>query len=116
LGGKGDIGNTLDHIDYVAKRFGPEHVGIGMDIGYSCRPAGPPKKMARVASPPRWESFWPPGALDVPQHPSQAWTNWPMITVGLVVRGYSDADIQKIIGGNMLRVARETWKATVNAK
>ena len=39
-----------------------------------------------------------------------AWTNWPMFTVGLVQRGYSDDDIQKIIGGNMLRVARAALK------
>ena len=37
---------------------------------------------------------------------SLAWTNWPLFTVGLVQRGYSDEEIQKILGGNMLRVAR----------
>jgi membrane dipeptidase len=31
--------------------------------------------------------------------------NAPYLTVGLVVRGYSDDDIRKIIGGNFLRVA-----------
>jgi membrane dipeptidase len=35
-----------------------------------------------------------------------AWTNWPLFTVGLVQRGYKDDDIRKIIGGNVLRVAR----------
>ena len=39
---------------------------------------------------------------------SIAWTNWPLFTVGLVGRGYSDEDIRKIIGGNVLRVARVT--------
>lgn len=34
------------------------------------------------------------------------WTNWPLFTVGLVQRGYSDDDIRKIVGGNMLRVTR----------
>jgi membrane dipeptidase len=34
------------------------------------------------------------------------WTNWPMFTVGMVQRGHSDADIQKILGGNVLRVVR----------
>jgi len=37
---------------------------------------------------------------------SLAWTNWPLFTVGLVMRGHSDEDIQKIIGGNLLRVLR----------
>ena len=34
-----------------------------------------------------------------------AWTNWPLFTVGLVQRGYSDEHIRQIIGGNVLRVA-----------
>jgi membrane dipeptidase len=36
-----------------------------------------------------------------------AWTNWPMFTVGLVQLGLSDSDIQKILGRNVIRVARE---------
>ena len=35
---------------------------------------------------------------------SIAWTNWPLFTVGLVQRGHSDEVIQKIIGGNVMRV------------
>ena len=38
---------------------------------------------------------------------SVAWTNWPLITVGLVQRGHTDEDIQKILGRNMLRVCQE---------
>ena len=35
------------------------------------------------------------------------WTNWPYWTVGLVCRGLSDEDIQKIIGGNYMRHLRQ---------
>ena len=38
---------------------------------------------------------------------STAWTNFPLFTVGMVQRGYADDDIRKILGGNILRVARE---------
>lgn len=45
-----------------------------------------------------------------PKHPkarqSLAWTNWPLFTLGLVQRGYPDDAIRKILGQNMLRVAR----------
>jgi membrane dipeptidase len=34
-----------------------------------------------------------------------------MLTVGMVQRGYQDEDIQKILGGNVLRVARATLPA-----
>ncbi|HHX38838.1 MAG TPA: hypothetical protein GX715_02640, partial [Armatimonadetes bacterium] len=42
---------------------------------------------------------------------SLAWTNWPLITVGLVQRGFSDEEIRKILGGNVLRVARAVLEA-----
>jgi len=38
---------------------------------------------------------------------SLAWTNWPLFTVGLVQRGHSDEVIRKILGGNVMRVARD---------
>ena len=110
LGGKGDIQAMLDHIDYAVRRFGADRVAIGTDIAYSSRnsvaenkkiPKGPRGR-------PRWESLWPPGSLGGQDHASLAWTNWPMFTVGMVQRGYSDAVIQKILGGNVLRVARAT--------
>lgn len=110
LGGKGDLNAFLDHIDYVAKGFGVDHVAIGTDIAYTSRNAAlenqkiPRSPRGRT----RWEALWPadsfvttPAARD-----SIAWTNWPLFTVGLVQRGYSDADIQKILAGNMLRVAK----------
>jgi membrane dipeptidase len=110
LGRTQDINALLDHIDYVAKKFGVDHVGIGTDVGHASlvRPADvklPAQRPGRV----RWEALWPPGsyntgAKDPRAAASTAWTNWPLFTVGLVQRGYSDADIQKIIGGNMLRV------------
>ena len=113
LGGKNDIVAFLDHIDYLVKRFGADHVGIGTDTGYSSRVKPNDAKLpsrgplARV----RWEALWPPGSLggvarDSRATASLAWTNWPMFTVGMVSRGHSDQTIQKILGGNMLRVLR----------
>ncbi|NLX56115.1 MAG: dipeptidase [Planctomycetaceae bacterium] len=113
LGGAGHIGTLLDHIDYIVKKFGIEHVAIGTDRAYESQYAREerskiPARPAR-SGPPRWEALWPPGSLDGRSDPSLAWTNWPLFTVGLVQRGYSDDDIQKILGGNILRVARDVW-------
>ncbi|MGA2785644.1 MAG: membrane dipeptidase [Candidatus Bathyarchaeia archaeon] len=33
----------------------------------------------------------------------------PIITEALVARGYSDQDVQKILGGNFLRVFERVW-------
>ncbi len=111
LGRSGDLNAMLDHIEYLVKRFGAGHVAIGTDLAYTPMRANAeyrkigPRPKAR----PRYEAFWPPGALDNRSHPTLAWTNWPMFTLGMVQRGISDSDIQKILGGNVLRVARAVY-------
>ncbi len=118
LGGTGDINAFLDHIDYVAKTFGTDYIAIGTDVGCSvplskqeealdkCLAEEFPKSTRRT-----FAGLWAPNdALfksewkREEQKLSLAWVNFPLFTVGLVQRGYSDADIQKILGGNMLRV------------
>jgi membrane dipeptidase len=114
LGRGGDIAAMLDHIDYAVKKFGADHVAIATDLGYSSRHAEteskkiPRRQRARV----RWEALWPADAFaGYPStHPSTAWTNWPLFTLGLVQRGHKDTDIQKILGGNALRVLRAVWQ------
>ncbi len=111
LGAKGDIARMMEHIAYAVKTFGADHVAIGMDQGYTSRKAAqenaklPKGRKTRD----RWEALWPEGSRATKPPESQlsmAWTNWPLFTVGLVQLGYSDSDIQKIIGGNAVRVAR----------
>jgi membrane dipeptidase len=114
LGRSGDVVALLDHVDYVAKTYGVQHVAVGTDVAYVSRndAAERAKIVGRSKARPRWESLWPPGSRDAAgygqplQQQSLAWTNWPLFTVGLVQRGYSDNDIQQVLGGNVLRVAR----------
>ena len=101
----------LDHIEYAARKFGADHVAIGTDHGLSLAPVQLSQKKPRNR--PIWEQYWThPGDVDgtmtKDQYNSVAWTNWPLFTVGLVQRGFSDDDIRKIIGGNVLRVCRES--------
>ena len=68
----------VDHFDYVAKLIGVDHVGIGSDFdGISVTP----KDMDDV-------------------------TFLPNITRELLKRGYTESDLKKILGGNVLRVLR----------
>lgn len=114
LGRSGDLNAMLDHIEYLVKRFGADHVAIGTDLAYIPGRAGAEyRKMGRrPKSRAPYEMLWPPGALDDRSHPSLAWTNWPMFTLGMVQRGISDTDIQKILGGNVMRVARAVFPTT----
>jgi len=70
----------IDHIDHIAKVAGVDHVGLGSDFdGVS-------------------------GQL--PEGIDSA-ADLPKITAALMDRGYSAADCEKILGGNLLRVFRE---------
>lgn len=112
LRGKGDLNAFLDHIDHVAKTFGTDHVAIGTDIAYTSRNSAAENKKAAVAGLRRkredFRSLWPKDDYVASEEAdlSLSWTNWPLYTVGLVQRGYSDDDIRKILGGNVMRVAK----------
>jgi len=78
--------SLIDHIDHVAKIAGVDHVGLGSDFdGTAFLPAG----------------------IDTA-------ADYPKITQALLDRGYSAADIKKILGGNMLRVLREAAQVSSN--
>ncbi len=113
LARSGDLNAMLDNIEYLVKKFGADHVAIGTDLAYIPSTANAQWKLAgpRPKSRERFEALWPPGALTSQGHPSLAWINWPMFTVGMVQRGISDADIQNILGGNVLRVAKAVLPA-----
>lgn len=69
--------SVLDHIDHVVKLVGIDYVGIGSDydgVGDSL----------------------PIGLKDV--------ASYPNLIAGLLERGYSPSDIEKILSGNLLRV------------
>ena len=70
------VHDVLDHIDHVVSVAGIEHVGLGSDFD------GVP------ALPDQLE--------DVSQ--------FPVITQGMLDRGYDESDIRKVLGGNVLRV------------
>ncbi len=120
LGGSGCIDAMLDHLDHAIQVVGAKHVTIGTD-----RPYVSVQAAAEAAKVPtgrrqrtRWEALWwpddpvqQPGWKEERMIQSSAWTNWPLFTVGLVQRGYSDTDIRLVIGGNILRVARDVYAA-----
>lgn len=112
LRGSGDITALLDHIDYVVKKFGPDAVAIGTDVAYTSQNAGREQakvpRMSKQYAP--FRSLWPTDDYRAPAQAAQsiAWTNWPLFTVGLVQRGHSDDVIRKIIGGNVMRVIKDS--------
>lgn len=111
LGPDATLTTMLDHIDHIASLVGTSHVAIGTDTTYQAKW---PEGISGYPNPEfkgnRWWGNWKPenhalsGASDEASQGSLAWTNWPLYTVGLVTRGYSDDDIAAILSGNFLRV------------
>ena len=104
----GDINAFIDHLDYLIKLVGPDHVAVGTDTAAWCDEFIPQTKNYSVKTG-VIDSIWPnEDYVETDEmYQSLCWTNWPLITVGLVMRGYSDEDIQKVIGLNVLRVTKE---------
>jgi membrane dipeptidase len=97
------IQDMLNHIEYIVKLIGVDHVALGLDnvfhdqVAYHREADQSIFKLSYIGQELNAPYMW---GIESPEE-------WPNITRGLVSRGYSDEDIRKIIGGNALRVIRE---------
>jgi membrane dipeptidase len=89
------------HIDYVAQLVGPKHVGISLDYVFDQQEL----QDFVTANPETFPSDeYGDGAVALVQ-PEQL----PLVAVELTKLGYGVEDLQAILGGNHLRIAREVW-------
>ncbi len=86
------------HVDYVAKRVGVEHVGIGMDYVFDQEGLDADLQKYKLTFPDGWG--YEPGIHCKPPE------ELPEVTAGLLELGYSEDDVRAILGGNLLRVAK----------
>ncbi|HEX4181922.1 MAG TPA: membrane dipeptidase [Caulobacteraceae bacterium] len=101
--GQPTIEAMLDHIDYIARRVGWRHVGIGTDWPMQL----PLDLLSETVGALLPEiGFRPEDNIDVSQTlvGFSDYRDFPNITRGLVRRGYDDEQIRGILGGNFLRV------------
>ena len=102
------IEDLLNHYDHVAKLVGVEHVGVGSDIdldGYDALPEDYKKWLRSLYK--SSYAFRDKMDIDGANHYKRMFD----ITDGLVRRGYSDPDIELILGGNFRRVLGQIWNA-----
>jgi membrane dipeptidase len=78
------LSKLIEHIDYIVKVAGIDHVGLGADFD---------------------------GAMDFPAG-AQNVSMLPNITYELLKRGYSERDIRKVLGENFLRVFAEAERVS----
>lgn len=96
------IGHVLDHIDYVVRLAGVDHVGIGTDWPMSDAEWSLIYFKEYIA--PRLGFAKGDGPSTETVKGLETYGRFGNFTRGLVARGYSDGDIAKITGGNWLRV------------
>jgi membrane dipeptidase len=80
------VSDLVDHIDYAVRLIGVDHVGISSDFDGG-------------------------GGIDGWNDASETFN----VTLELVRRGYSEEDIEKLWGGNLLRVWRETERVAAES-
>ena len=107
------IEHYIDHYDYVRDLVGMEYLGIGSDIdldGYDDMPA---EAYAQLKAGYK-DSYAFRDKIDIEgiDHPKRMFDT----TEALIRRGYSDAEIEGILGGNFKRVLSEIWDAPPRAQ
>ena len=106
------VDSVMDHVDYIAKMIGIEHVGIGSDIDLDGYDDMPPDQYKRLKESYKGSyAFREKIDIEGLDHPKRMFD----FTEGLIRRKYSDADITGILGGNFVRVLGQVWQPMPNA-
>jgi len=82
------VGQVADHIDHIRKMAGIDHIGLGGDFD---------------------------GITEVVQGLEDVGT-YPTLTAELLKRGYSDDDVKKVLGLNLLRAWRQADRVAADLK
>ena len=100
------IEHYIDHFDYVRDLIGVEHLGVGSDIDLDGYDDMPPEDYAQLKAGYK-DSYAFREKIDIEgiDHPKRMFD----VTEALIRRGYADADIKGILGGNFARVLGEIW-------
>jgi membrane dipeptidase len=97
------LSDYLDHFEYLAKLVGVDHIGIGTDVFESyTKFSWETSTKLLYNSPWMYETVSNSGFNKI-EHIHDA-------IAGLVERGFSDEDLEKILGGNFLRVFKQVWR------
>lgn len=98
-----NLDDYLDHFDYLAKLVGVDHLGIGSDVFESYT-----KFSWETSTKLLYNSPWTYETVQNADYNKVEGIH--LVIAGLVSRGFSDEEISKILGGNMLRVFRDVWR------
>lgn len=95
--GPRSMDDFVAHIDYIADLVGPEHVALGLDFAV--------KKYPQVLID---DPAFPNPPFDFPTG-LESEADVGNLTAALLERGYSESEVEGIMGENLLRVCEEVW-------
>ncbi len=95
------VDDVIAHIDYVAEKIGPKHIGIGSDF----IEGQPAERYEEFMRQPEVYGTWP-WRFAITDLPAQN-----RLFEELLKRGYSDDDVAGIAGGNFRRLLSTVWSA-----
>jgi membrane dipeptidase len=104
-----DLSDYLDQVDYMVDLVGPDSVGIGLDISEGMTQEEFILRRATFLT--KFPELKVGGDFPLKNYFTRDLSSaaaTPGITQGLAERGYSGTDIEKIIGGNFMRVFEAT--------
>lgn len=100
------VPDMIRHIDYAVKLVGVDHVGIGLDTMPSVPGTNDfPDGVDRAYYWPAQRGYGPGAGSAAVFDPRKL----PALAGGLITAGYSTDDVDKIMGENFMRVAKESW-------
>lgn len=95
--------DVIDHVDYLVSLIGVDHVAIGTDTIFGDH-VGLHREIREMVGLTAMVKDFPASHIESIENPGEM----PNVTRALVSRGYSDTDIKKIMGGNILRLLGQT--------
>lgn len=101
------VDDYIDQIQYVVDRVGIDHAGIGTDnFQYDTHYT----RISRSG----FERTYPGFFGGYPEDQKHArgfsrWSDWPNLTEALLRRGFDQTGVEKVLGGNFLRVFGQVW-------
>lgn len=105
-----DLDSIMEHFEYIANLVGIDHVCFGPDTNFGDH-AGLHRIFAKFLSTGQTKNLeddYPRvdyvKGMENPREASKNIVRW------LVAHGYSEEDIRKVLGGNILRVCSQVWK------
>ena len=103
------MSDWLDAVDYVIKLIGIDHISMGTDMSHGTYPDGVKLRGRKMGG--GFNDLIEPNPRSRLRHVEgfDDYGHLPNVVDAMLARGYGSTGVDKILGGNLLRVFRDVW-------